>query len=69
MVSDLRRLIVRAIQRGERQADIFWRLKGDGVSRQLILSTIKRWREMAASPIGPELVDLAPFGRRNESKL
>lgn len=45
MMSDLRRLIVRAFQRGERQADIFWRLKRDGISRQLISSTIKRWRE------------------------
>lgn len=45
MMSDLRSLIVRAFQRGERQADIFRRLKDDGVSRQLISYTIKRWRE------------------------
>jgi inhibitor of nuclear factor kappa-B kinase subunit alpha len=45
MMSDLRRLIVLAFQRGERQADIFRRFKDDGVSRQLISKTIKRWRE------------------------
>src|SRR5690348_11744340 len=45
MTTDLRSLIVRAFDRGERQADIFWRLKKDGVSRKLISTTIKRWRE------------------------
>jgi transposase len=45
MSNDLRRLIVRAFKRGERQADIFHRLKSDGVSRPFISLTIKRWRE------------------------
>jgi len=45
MMSDLRALIVQATQRGERQADIFRRLKDDGVSRQLISKWTKRWRE------------------------
>ena len=45
MMNDLRRLIVRAFKRGERQADIFHRLKSDGVSRPFISLTIKRWRE------------------------
>ncbi len=36
---------MRAFQRGERQAEIFRRLNSDGVSRQLILKSIKRWRE------------------------
>ena len=45
MMNELRGLIIRALQRGERQADIFRRLKDDGVSPQFISYTIKRWRE------------------------
>src|SRR5271170_5434138 len=48
MMSDKRGLIVRACQRGERQVDIFRRFKDDGVSKQLISKTIKRWRETSS---------------------
>ncbi len=50
---DLRQIIVRAFQRGERQADIFRRFKPDGVSRQFISMTIKRWRETASTADRP----------------
>ncbi len=37
MMYDLRQIIVRAIQRGERQADIFRQFKNDGVSQVYFL--------------------------------
>src|SRR5690349_21453386 len=55
MMNDLRRLIVRAFERGERQADIFERLKSDGVSRQLISLTIKRWRDAGSIADRPRI--------------
>jgi inhibitor of nuclear factor kappa-B kinase subunit alpha len=45
MKRDLREIIVRAFERGERQADIFRRFEPDGISQQYISYTIKRWRE------------------------
>src|SRR5690242_14093794 len=48
MMNDLRRFIVRAFERGERQADTSWRQKSYGVSGQLISSAIKRWREIGS---------------------
>ncbi len=45
MMIDLRGLIVSAFERGERQVDIVRRFKDDGVSRQFVSYTIKRWRE------------------------
>ena len=53
MIYDLRQIIVRAFQRGERQADIFRRFKPDGVSRQFISKTIKRWRETGTTADRP----------------
>src|SRR5690348_3285259 len=45
MMKDLCQSIAREFERAERQADTFWRLKKDGVSRPFISLTIKRWRE------------------------
>src|SRR5690348_2744990 len=45
MLKNLRGLIVSAFERGERQPDILRRFQNDGVSRQFISYTIKRWRE------------------------
>jgi transposase len=45
MLKNLRGLIVSAFERGERQVDIVRRFKDDGVSRQFVSYTIKRWRE------------------------
>ncbi len=50
---DLRQIIVRTFQRGERQADIFRRFNPDGVSRQFISKTIKRWRETGTTDDRP----------------
>lgn len=50
---DLRQIIVRAFQRGERQADIFQRFEPDGISRQYISYTIKRWRETGTTDDRP----------------
>ena len=44
-MNDLRRFIVRAFERGDRQVDSSWHLKSYGVSRPFISLTIKRWRE------------------------
>jgi hypothetical protein len=45
MMNDLRRFIVRAFERGERQADTSWRQKSYGVLRKLISSKTKRLEE------------------------
>ncbi len=45
MKRDLREIIVRVFERGERQAEIARRFEPDGISHQFISYTIKRWRE------------------------
>ena len=69
MMNDLRRLLVRAFERTERQADISWRQKSYEVSRQLISLRLNDRGRSAVSPTSPELIKLTPFGRQNESKL
>lgn len=63
MMNDLRRLIILAFQRGERQVEIFRRLKSNGISRQLISKTIKRWREMGS------IADRPRSGRPRTARL
>ena len=55
MKRDLREIIVRAFERGERQADIFRRFEPDGISQQYISYTIKRWRETGSIEDRPRL--------------
>jgi inhibitor of nuclear factor kappa-B kinase subunit alpha len=50
---DLRQIIVRAFQRGERKVDIVRRFKPDGISRQYISYTIKRWQETGSAADRP----------------
>ena len=44
MLKNLRGIIVSAFQRGERQVDIVRRFKNDGLSKQFVSYTIKRFR-------------------------
>lgn len=60
---DLRGLIVSAFERGERQVDIFRRFKDDGVSRQFISYTIKRWREIGS------IADRSRSGRPRTARI
>lgn len=65
-MKDLWSSIGRAFQRGGRQAEIFRRLNFDGVLRQLISKTIRKWRETGSIGLtGPGLFDLALLVRHN----